>query len=493
MKIAIGGISHETNTFAEGLTTFEYFLNPGGHHLPLLKGQQIISAFTGLKTGMGGFIAAGNDSGVELAPLIWASPLPSGIVARDAWNRFSEMFFAQLKQVLPVDGVVLDMHGAMSTEDFDDAEGELLERIRKIIGPDLPLVSILDLHANITPRMAENADALVGYDTYPHIDSFERGVEAMRIAVDAAKGNLKPVCELIQIPMLVSPPKQCTLIPPMRDIMNAAHNAEQKPGIISITVAGGFCFSDIYDAGFSVLVNTDNNRMLAQKTAAGIAEKIWERREDFRLQLAPLKQTIDKVVNENIGPVVFADGSDNPGGGAPCDGTVMLKALIDAKAPRSTVAVIADPTAVAAAIAAGVGNKTTLVIGGKTDDNHGAPLSVKGYVRVITDGRYVNRGPMFTGMQINMGRTVVFVTDGIEIILTEQRAQPYDMQVLRSVGIEPAERLIIGLKSAVHFQADYLSVAYAVYDVDTPGINYPDPCVYNYKKIRRPIWPLDKI
>lgn len=490
MKIAVGGILHETNTFAEGLTEFKDFAHPGGHP-PLQEGDSMISAFAGVNLGIGGILAAASDLQVETAPLLWAFPQPAGIVSRAAWNRISSMFLERLEKVMPVDGVALDMHGAMITEDCDDAEGDLFERIRKITGRSVPLAAVLDLHANITPKMAEYADALVGYDTYPHIDCFERGIEAMRIVVDAASGRIKPVCALKQIPMLIGPPKQCTFLSPMRDVIEMAHEMEKEKGVISVTVAGGFPFSDFHDAGASVVVNADSDKAFAQAQADELAGKIWERREQFRVKLAPLKETIAKVVSENKGPVVFADGSDNPGGGAPCDGTVMLQALIEAKAPRSVVAIIADPESVAKAVAAGVGNEVDLMLGGKTDNRHGAPLKVKAYVKAVTDGCYVNKGPMFTGLRINMGRTAVVVAGEVEVVVTERRSQPLDMQALRSVGIEPGDRLIIGLKSAVHFRADYTRIAHAIYDMDTPGIHNPDPALYAYKKVRRPIWPLD--
>lgn len=190
--------------------------------------------------------------------------------------------------------------------------------------------------------------------------------------------------------------------------------------------------------------------------------------------------------------MILADGSDNPGGGAPCDGTVMLRALIEADALRSTVAIIRDPEAVARAIEAGVGQEVTLQVGGKTDDRHGPTLTLTGYVRLIADGRFTNRGIMYTGVEANMGRTVVFVVGEVEVILTEHRIQPYDCQALRCVGIEPRDRLLIGLKSAVHFRADFGPFAQAIFEVDTPGVHNPDVTKLDFRHLRRPIWPLDE-
>ncbi|MGC9318386.1 MAG: MlrC C-terminal domain-containing protein, partial [Armatimonadota bacterium] len=225
----------------------------------------------------------------------------------------------------------------------------------------------------------------------------------------------------------------------------------------------------------------------------GSCGNIIIKRDDFRVRLTPVAEVIDHALRTGEGPVVLADGSDNPGGGAPCDGTVMLQALIEAKVPRSTAAIIADPEAVAGAIEAGVGEQVTLQVGGKTDDRHGPTLTLTGYVRLISDGRFTNRGPMYTGVEANMGRTVVFVVGEVEVVLTEERIQPYDCQALRSVGIEPRDRLLIGLKSAVHFRADYGPLATAIFEVDTPGVHNPDVTRLQFERVRRPIWPLDNV
>jgi microcystin degradation protein MlrC len=291
--------------------------------------------------------------------------------------------------------------------------------------------------------------------------------------------------------MLIGPPRQCTLIAPMTEIIELAHEAEERPDVLNVTVSGGFPFADITDCGASVAVTTDGDEELAEEVAREIAQAMWDRRDDFKLQLTPVEDAIEHALETGEGPVVLADGSDNPCGGAPCDGTVMLREIIEADVPRSTVAIIVDPEAVADAVDAGVGSEVTLEVGGKTDDRHGPPLELTGYVRLISDGRYANRGPMYTGVESDMGRTVVFVVGEVEVVLTEQRIQPYDCQALRSVGIEPRERLLIGLKSAVHFRADYGPIAAAIFDLDTPGVHNPDVTLLDFEHVRRPIWPLD--
>jgi len=491
MRIGAAGLCHETNTFAEGVTTFEDFERSGGFP-GLTVGEQIVETLHATKVPMGGFITAAEELNFELVPLIWTFAQPSGIVAQSAYEKLAGMLLDKLQKAMPLDGVLLDLHGAMVTEELEDAEGDLLARIRHLIGPDIPIVVTLDLHANITPAMVAEATTLIGYDTYPHVDCFERGVEAAHLLVDTISRRVQPTTGLAQIDMLIAPPRQCTLLSPMKDIFALVHEIEQRPGILTVTLAGGFPFSDTYNTGACVVVSADGDQRLAQESAQEVAEQVWQRREQFRVELTPVEEAVRYAVEQGRGPVILADGSDNPGGGAPCDGTVMLETLIKAQAPRATVAVIADPEAVNQAITAGVGKEITLTVGGKTDDRHGAPLTVSGYVRLISDGKYRNQGPMMTGLSVAMGRTVVFVVGDVEILLTEQAVQPYDRQVLRSVGIEPTERLIIGLKSSVHFRADYQQIATRIFEVDTPGVHNPDVTQYTYRRLRRPMWPLDE-
>lgn len=492
MRIAIAGLSHETNTFAEGLTPWEDFVR--GRGFPgLMSGDTLVQALKGKSMCTGAFLDAADELGFEALPLLWTFPQPSGIIEQSAYDRVLAMLLEKLEAALPVDGVLLELHGAMVTEEIEDAEGDVLAHVREIVGPDVPVVATLDLHANISPEMVEYSEALVGYDTYPHVDAYDRGWDAVRLLMAAIKGTMNPVSALTQVPMLLGPPRQCTLMSPMRDIIELAHEAEEREGILNVTVSGGFPFADIRDCGASIAVTTDGDAALAETIGQEIAEAIWERREAFRVHLTPVEDAIAHGVETGEGPVVMADGSDNPGGGAPCDGTVMLQKLIEADVPGSTVAIIADAEAVAGAIEAGVGNEATLRVGGKTDDRHGPTLDLTGYVRTIFDGRFANKGPMYTGVEADMGRTVVFVVGNVEIVLTEHRIQPYDCEALRCVGIEPRDRLLIGLKSAVHFRADYGPFASAIFEVDTPGIHNPDVTLQRFERVRRPIWPLDAI
>jgi len=492
MRIAVGGILHETNTFVDGLTELDPFVKPGAFP-GLLRGQEVLDTLRGSRMCVGGYLAEAERLKIELAPLIWTFAQPSATVRHAVYEDLKERLLERLREALPVQGVLLDLHGAMVTDRFEDVEGDLLRRVRQMVGPRVPVMATLDFHANITPRMANQADALIGYDTYPHVDNFERGQEAAQWMAAAVAGQVNPVVAFRAIDMLIGLPKQCTLSGPMADAFELVHQLEAQPGILAITLAGGFPFADIYDAGASVTVMTNRDLDLARRTADEIARYLWERREAFRVELTPLKEAIAYALKMGRGPVLLADVSDNPGGGSPCDGTLMLQELVGANVPSAVLAVMVDPEAVRGAQEAGIGRTATLVVGGKTDRRHGKPLTLTGKVAWVGQKEYVNRGPMMTGTTVKMGLTAVFVVNNVEIILTENHFQPFDPEALRCLQIEPKDRLLIGLKSAVHFRAGYQDLAERIFEVDTPGITTPDLRKYSYNRLRRPIYPLDEM
>ena len=485
MRIAIGCIGHETNTFSPVLTTIDNF-NKGSYH----RGDEIIGAFQGTRTITGGFLDVAEQLNLQPVPLLWAFATPSGMVEHAAYQTLKAEFLTLLRNAGKLDGVLLDLHGAMVTEELADAEGDLIQAVRETVGKTW-IVTTLDLHANITAKMAHYSDVIIGFDTYPHVDCYERGFEAGQLLFSMNQGKIQPTMAYRQLPLLTAPPAQCTMKSPMTDVINALHDLETERGVVTATLSMGFPFADITDAGVSVLVTTNGDMALAEAHADQFSSNIWEMREAFTFNLHTVEAAIE-IANQTDGnPIVLADGADNPGGGGPCDGTTILQKFIEADVQDAVIAVIADPESVAQAVEAGVGNRVQLNVGGKTDRQHGAPVALTGSVKSLSDGRFIHKGPMGRGTAGNMGRTAVVQVGGIEIILTERRIQPYDAQVLRSVGIEPKARKLIALKSAVHFRADYTPIAHQILDVDTPGVHSPNLFSYDYQKLRRPIYPLD--
>lgn len=490
MRIACGGIQHETNTFATVPTTLEDFRRDSEGE-EFLRGEVLKDVFRGSGTVMGGYVDAAEQQGVELEALLSARAQPAGPVTSEANDHLLGLLLERLEEVLPVDGVLLDLHGAMVTDDHEDAEGEIIAAVRRRVGADVPIVTTLDLHANITRRMADESDCLIGYDTYPHVDMRERGLEAVELLARMIAGEIRPVQEYRQLPLLTMPPMQCTLREPMKSLIDRLHGLEAEPAVLTATVSMGFPFADITDAGVSVLVTADGDRELAAKRADELAGWLWELRDRLQPELTSIEEAMRIAAEDVEGLVIFADGSDNPGGGAPCDGTVALEAMLAAGFAGGVVGVLYDPETVERAGQVGTGGEAEFTIGGKTDGFHGSPLSVTARVITLGDGRFTYGGPMRRGLPGNFGPMAVLESGGVEIVLASRRQQLLDAEMLRVVGISPETRRLLVAKSAVHFRADLGPLAVRIVDGDTPGIHRPDFANFDYHRVRRPIHPLD--
>lgn len=485
MRLVTGTLSHETNVFSTIRTDLEEF-----RKRLLLRGGEVLEHFRGTKTPVGGFLEGCREHDFELVATVFASATPSGNITDEAFNTLLGEMLGGIKDARPIDGVVLHLHGAGVSESHDDIEGQILSQVRKLIG-GLPLVSTFDLHANHTELMVESADVLIGYDTYPHVDGYERGVEAIGIMKKLMDGSLKPTKAFRQPPMIPALQAQFTGRHPMSRLMERAHEMEEVEGVETITVAAGFPWSDFEDVGLSIIVTTNDDQQLSDRCADELSSLAWSLRRDFLVKPVHILEAFRRVSTTKEGPVVLADIGDNPGGGAPCDGTVVLKAVLEAELEDGVFAVMADPEAVEKAEAAGVGNEVTMELGGRTDKLHGEPLRVRGIVKLISDGKFIAKGPMGTRSERDMGRTAVLRVGGVDIIITEKRLQPTDLQLYRSLGIEPSEKKFIVVKSSVHYRAAHEPIAKDIIELDTPGLTSPRLAGFGFKKIRRPIFPLD--
>jgi len=485
MRLVTGTISHETNVLSGIKTDLEEFKKRR-----LLYGEDIIEFFDGTRTPVGGFINGCRERGWTLIPTVFASATPSGIITKDAFNKLHGDLIDGILDAEPFDGVCLHLHGAGVSEEHPDVEGKILEDVREIIG-ERPLVSTFDLHANFTERMINNADILIAYDTYPHVDGYDRAVEAIDLMERLHDGVLKPTKAFRQPPMMPALQAQFTGRQPMKTVMERVHELEGRPGVESISVCPGFPWSDIRDAGLSITVHTNEDRALANKIADELEDYIWEMRREFLVKPMPVERAISRLRNAEEGTIVLADIGDNSGGGAPSDGTFVLRAVLEAGLEDGLFSPIADLEVVKEAIEAGVGSQAQVVLGGKTDELHGSPLDVTGTVKLISDGKWVVKGPMGTGSEIDMGDTVVLRISGNDVIVTSKRLQPTDLELYRSLGIEPTERRFIVVKSSVHYRASHEPIASEVIELDTPGLTSPRLAGFGFKNIRKPIFPLD--
>ena len=495
MRIATGTISHETNTFCAHPTTLDNFKHdryaPRSVKTGYLDAKDFFEEFTGTKSVAGGFIDASSNLGFELVPTVWASATPGGTVTGETFDYLLSALLRELQNAGKVDGVLLGLHGGGYSEIHNDLEGKVLEDVREIIGEDTPLATVFDLHANVSELRVRTADFIVGYDTYPHIDMYERGVEAASIMVSTIKGKVKPTMAMEKPPLIPPLQAQFTEKPPMSKIMDLAHRIEREKGILNVTVSASFPLTDAKDTAISLIVTSDGDTNLAKSKAKTLSDFTWSLRREFSVTPTPIEQAVKEAMS-SPGPTILADIGDNPGAGGSTDGTALPRALIESDAKNTVVAVMRDPEAVSKAIQAGVGNRITMKIGGKTDKLHGDPLEVTGHVHLISDGMFRNRGPMGAGMEVRLGKTVVLNCNGVEIILTELRYQPTDLQVYRCVGIEPSEKQIIVVKSSVHYRAAHSPIAKKIIEVDTPGVTGPNLKRYPFRKVKRPIFPLDE-
>jgi microcystin degradation protein MlrC len=485
MRIVTGTISHETNVLSNIETDLEQF-----RKRRLLYGKEVFDFFRGTKTPVGGLLDGCERHGFELIPTVFASATPSGTITAEAFDTLLEDILEGIREAQPFDGVALHLHGAGVSENHVDIEGHTLSEVRSLIR-DKPLVSTFDLHANNTRLMVDSADVLIGYDTYPHVDGYERGLEAVDVMARLLEGRLKPTKAFRQPPMMPALQVQFTGRYPMSKLIEEAHRMEEMEGVETITVAAGFPWSDFEDVGLSFIVTTNGDQELADQLADELTDLAWSMRRDFLVKPTPVREALRKVKASEGGPFILADIGDNPGGGAPEDGTVVLRAVMEEGLEGGVFAVMWDPEAVGKAAAKGVGNEVTLDLGGRTDEMHGAPLRVTGTVKTLSDGKWIVKGPMGTGSEADMGATAVLLVGGNEVIVTSKRLQPTDLQLYRSLGIEPTERRFIVVKSSVHYRAAHEPIAEEVIELDTPGLTSPHLAGFGFKNLRRPIFPLD--
>ena len=464
-RIAVAGLQHETNTFAPLPTTLADFESAGAWPA-LVRGEALPGRLRGLNLPASGFLDA--SDGLEVAPILWAMAEPSGLVETDTFDRIASEIVDGAVAARP-DGVYLDLHGAMVTEDHDDAEAELLERLRHALG-DVPIVASLDLHANVSSALAERASALAIYRTYPHVDFAETGARAAALLRRLlAHGPFATAHR--PAPFLVPITEQSTLREPGRTLYAALPGLERRTGAVSLDLAMGFPPADIPFVGPSVIAHAAD-RTTADAAADALLASLLDAEERFSDPLIPAAAAVARAVAADRHPVVVADPQDNPGAGAPGDATGLLRALLDADAP-AVLALFWDPHAAALAHAAGAGATLDLTLGGSHPPTGGPPLPVRATVERLHDGPIPLTGPMYRGATAELGPMALLRVGAVRVILTTRRAQNADLELFRALGVEPEAERILAVKSAVHFLAAYEPIAAEVLFAEAPGAN---PC-----------------
>ena len=384
------------------------------------------------------------------------------------------------------------MHGAQTAVGEDDVEGAVLQIARDLLGPDKPIVLTLDLHANITRRMVELADAIVGYHTYPHVDMFEVGQKAARLLLRILHGEVRPCMAYRKLPLIIQAENSQTTRGPMHKLMRAAQALERSGKAEAVSIFPVQPWMDIAEMGCAVVSVTNGDLRLAQRQADSIARRLWDNKKAFEANLTPVAEALAAAMRIEGGPVVLAESSDSTGSGSPGDSTGVLKHLVRAPLAEPAAIFLVDPASVAAAIKAGIGSTVTLKVGGAFDRKHSKPVRVTGTVKLISDGRWIGRARGYnTGITTCMGRAVVLEVGQVQILMAERSSMTVDPELFRSHGIEPLYCKIVVVKSPNGFRAAYEPIAKAIFLVDTPGVSTANLRKLPFRRVPRPIYPLD--
>lgn len=483
-KIGIGGIIHETNTYSQTPTFIDDFLKPNGFYPGLKTGKDLLKFGDGtFNIAASGFLSACEANNFDPIPLIWCGAEPSAPLSQPDFDHLLEMLLESIRQNLPLDGLFLDLHGAMVYGALQDGETEILRRARDLVG-QIPIVVSLDLHGNIARESFDLASALIAYRTYPHVDAFENGIRCAEMMARLVKGE-KVHKAFRQLPFLMPSTTQATTKKPASDMYQALAALEQKPGVYSISIMEGFPPSDMPDTGPSLFAYAINPE-LAEQTADTLLEYILAHEAEFHVELVPYDEAVKKAIGMSThaaGPIILADIQDNAGGGSPSDSTWLLESLVRHKAKNAALGLIHDPAAANLAFSVDVGAEVELSVGGHSLPGH-RPFKAVYRVMHLHEGEFFGTGPMLNGRAVDLGKMAHLLVKGVHVIVSSVRMQALDMAQFRVVGVEPAEMSILALKSANHYRADFGRIASAIINVESPSAIIEDPSKIPYTKLR---------
>ncbi|QFZ86961.1 microcystin LR degradation protein MlrC-like protein [Variovorax paradoxus] len=479
MRVFSASLATETNTFGPmptGLASFKdrgYF--PAGQHpdaLTIYSGPLWAARIRGKETGW--TLLEGMVAGAQ----------PSGITTRHAYETLRDEMLNDLRAALPVDMVLLGLHGAMVADGYDDCEGDMLVRVREIVGPDVIVGAELDPHNHLTPAMVDNANVMVSFKEYPHTDVLERGLELVDICAAAVEGKVKPVVAMVDCDIIVT---VHTSREPARSFVERMQALEGKDGVLSVSLTHGFSWGDVPEMGTKVLVYTDGDQAKADALARQLADEVIAMRDGLTVNYPSIDDSLDQALAFDGGPVVLADGADNPGGGAASDSTFILRRMLERGITNAALGPMWDPIAVRIAFDAGVGAKLQMRIGGKISPLSGDPLDLECTVKALQEDL------VMTGLSNTptaMGDCALVEVNGIEIVLITRRNQAMGTDMFTQLGCDLAAKKIVVVKSSQHFYASYSQVAKHVIYAGAPGAVTLDLTTLPYRKARLPKWPI---
>ena len=489
MRVVMAMMKHETNTFSPVPTPWSRF-----EDWSVAFGKDVIRAYEPTNMTLSAYIKLCRDADAEIISPIAAEAMPSGPVSNDAYERMSDAILEAVAK--GCDAIMLDLHGAMVAESTQDGEGTLLTRVRQV-APTTPICVTCDLHANLTQAMVDNCDALIGYKTYPHTDMYEVGTTVGRILLAKLRGEADPVMAWGRVPVLSQTLRQGTDDEPFKSLIRLTREAEASGEVMAATVFGGFALADIQDAGISCITIADGDKAAAEAAVDRLRAEMWRHRSDHLYNHEPLADAVARAREIEDGPVVLLDHADNTGSGGNQDVMTVIEEVIRQGLDDVAVGGLWDPDAVQRMMQAGIGATVTLALGGKTDmpsiGRKGEPLTVTGKVTVLSNGEWTVRGPMYHGLVVRMGPTAVLDTGKMQIVVVSRHHEPWDQGIFLSVGIDPAFKRYVLLKSRIHYRAGFAPIAKHTITLDGVGVTTSDNSLLDYKNVRRPIYPLDNI
>ncbi|MCB1020717.1 MAG: M81 family metallopeptidase [Acidobacteria bacterium] len=492
--IGVAGIAHESNSFNVTPTRLEDFSPAIGEE----SREAFIRNREAARTTVSGYIEGAKRFDLDLYPTLVTSATPAGPVTDDAFNTMTAEILKQLKAAPKLDGILLALHGAMVVESYPSGDAEITHRVREAFGPDMPIIVTHDFHANVTPDIIRDSNVLITYKENPHIDTFERGIQAAEIMAKMVRGEVHPTQTLVKPPMVYNIVFQHTKSKPLLPIVDASKALEKNPKVLAVSVSGGYQYADVEWMGPTAVVVTDNDPDMAEREAKRLSDMLWATRDDIILREPSPAQAVKMAMEDKGRPIVLIDMGDNIGGGTPGDSTFLLDELLKQKA-QGWVMVIADPPAFAVAEKAGVGGAFDMEVGGKTDSMHGKPVRVKGEVRSLHIGRYLETERRHGGGRYwNMGKTAVIQVEGSTLdepnllLLTTERSSPNSAHQLISNGVYVERQKIIVVKGAVAPRAAYEPIAARLIPVDSPGATAVNPAHFDFNHVRPGLFGMGK-
>jgi microcystin degradation protein MlrC len=483
-RIAVGGMQHETNTFAPSKADYAAF-EAGGGWPGVQYGEPVFAAVAGANIPAAGAIEALRAQGHQLVATAWGAASPSAQVTTDAFERIVGGLIVELKKQLPVDGVYLDLHGAMVTEAHDDGEGEILRRVREAVGPRVPVAASLDLHCNFTRAMFERCDALVAYRTYPHVDMAETGARAASLLDRMIRAGRPLARHRRALDFLTGLPSQCSFIEPCKGV----YEEIGREGDVTLSFTPGFPMADFPECGMAVFgYGADEGKTV--QAVDRLHGMVADAEKNFAMELHQPDEAVARARSRGEAgrPVVLADTQDNPGAGGNGDTTGLLKSLIAHNAPEAVFGLLVDAEAAKKAHAMGLGSTSSFKLGGRSNIPGDSPCEGEFSVERLGDGRFTCTGPMFKGFRMQLGNMALLrskAAPGVRVVLASRKVQAADQEMFRHLGVEPSRSRILGLKSSVHFRADFEPIAKEVLVVKSPGPALADPTEFRWTRLRK--------